>query len=123
MQQTSSSPAPRNAGLDGPGPNTHQPTEGILSVTGSFGTAVVVERVPATDQTVWEKSFAGRMEDHRYYHLTQATLGAHFAHRYLLLKGGDGRSRAVQPFLIVLQDLVSGVPVPVRRVIERVRQQ
>ena len=94
-----------------------------VTVKASFGSAVVVERVPPDDQAIWESSFAGRITDHRYYELTQDTLGAQFEHRYLLLKGADGTTRAVQPVFIVLQDLVTGLPRLFRQVVERVRRR
>lgn len=94
-----------------------------MRVEGSFGSAVVVDRVPAPDQSVWQGSFARCIADHRYYELTQETLGTQFAHHYCLLKDRNGNTRAVQPFFIVLQDLVTGVPLPIRRVVDRIRNR
>lgn len=95
----------------------------MLRLQASFGTAVLVERVPPVDQTVWENSFGGRIADHRYYELTQDTLGGQFEHRYLLLKGADETTRAVQPVFIVLQDLLTGMPRLFRSAVERVRKR
>ena len=108
--------------------DTRHPTPDIrhffpLRFKASFGTAVLVERAPPEDQAIWESSFADRITDHRYYELTQDTLGAQFEHRYLLLKGADETTRAVQPVFVVLQDLVTGMPPLFRQAVERVRKR
>ncbi|HEY0791045.1 MAG TPA: GNAT family N-acetyltransferase [Chthoniobacterales bacterium] len=87
-----------------------------------LGSALVVERIPPEARDAWERGLAACATDHRYYELTQDTLGNQFQHRYLLLRDRQGTLRAVQPFLIVSQDLVTGVPRPVRRAVQRVRK-
>jgi Acetyltransferase (GNAT) domain len=89
----------------------------------SFGAAIVLDHVPEADRFVFVANFSPYAADHRYYEITQATLGDQFEHRYLLLKDQEGRTRAVQPFLIVRQDLVMGTPASVRQSIDAVRKR
>ena len=89
----------------------------------SFGAAIALDHVPEADRSVFIANFAAYAADHRYYEITQATLGDQFEHRYLLLKDQEGRTRAVQPFLIVRQDLVMGTPASVRQSIDAVRKR
>ncbi len=89
----------------------------------SFGAAIALGHVPEADQSVFISNFSPYAADHRYYEITQATLGDQFEHRYLILKDQEGRTRAVQPFLIVRQDLVMGTPASVRQSIDAVRKR
>jgi hypothetical protein len=104
----------------GRGAGTPPPWQTLIAA--SFGSAEAVERIPAEAREAWEASFAAYAADHRYYELTHDALENQFQHRYLMLKDRQGTLRAVQPFLIVSQDLVTGVPLPIRRMIERVRK-
>jgi Acetyltransferase (GNAT) domain len=89
----------------------------------SFGAAIALDHVPEADQSVFTANFSPYAADHRYYEITRATLGDQFEHRYLFLKDQEGRTRAVQPFLIVRQDLVMGTPASVRQSIDAVRKR
>lgn len=89
----------------------------------SFGEAIALDYVPEADQTVFVSSFAPYAADHRYYEVTKMALGDQFEHRYLILKDKQERTRAVQPFLIVRQDLVMGTPAAVRQPIDGIRKR
>ena len=95
----------------------------LISVATSFGRAVVANRVPEADAETWASGLQHQANDHRYYELTQDALGHQFEHYYLLLQDHSGKTRAIQPFLMVKQDLVTGMPKAFRRAIEKVRQQ
>jgi hypothetical protein len=97
--------------------------ESIISVPTSFGRAVVANRVPVADNGVWIEGLRHAANDHRYYELTHRSLGHQFEHYYLLLKDHAGKTRAIQPFLIVDQDLVTGTPGPIRRLLNRIREK
>jgi hypothetical protein len=98
--------------------------EGILaSVPTSFGGAVVATRVPAADAKTWAAGLSHLANDHRYYEAAHEALGDQFEHYYLLLKDHTGRTRAIQPFLIVNQDLVTGLPKAVKRAVDKVRRR
>jgi hypothetical protein len=94
-----------------------------VRIPASFGAAIALDHVPEADQSVFITNFSPYAADHRYYEITQATLGDQFEHRYLFLKDQEGRTRAVQPFLIVRQDLLMGTPASVRHSIDAVRKR
>jgi hypothetical protein len=94
-----------------------------LSVATSFGRAVVSDRIAEVDAETWAAGFQHEANDHRYYELTHDALGHQFEHRYLILKDHTGATRAIQPFLIVKQDLVTGMPEPARRLMTRIRSR
>jgi hypothetical protein len=89
----------------------------------SFGEAIALDHVPEADQSVFVSSFERCVADHRYYEITKAALGEQFEHRYLILKDKQERTRAVQPFLIVRQDLLMGTPASVRGPIDSLRKR
>ena len=93
-----------------------------LSLRTSFGSAAVVDQITQEDRPAFEFGFHRYALDHRYYEITQSALGKQFEHLYLVLKDNTGTTRAVQPFLLVHQDLVVGTPAFVRRSVEAVRR-
>jgi hypothetical protein len=100
-----------------------EPASQIISVATSFGRAVVASRVPEIDAATWAAGLAHQANDHRYYELTHDSLGHQFEHYYLLLQDKTGKTRAIQPFLMVKQDLVTGMPKAIRRAMDKVRQK
>jgi hypothetical protein len=88
----------------------------------SSGSAVVTDGIPPEDYDTWIGCFEGKATDHRYYEIVHLSLKSQFEHYYLLLKDGEGHTRAVQPFLIVSQDLVLGTPALVRNPVSWVRR-
>jgi hypothetical protein len=92
-----------------------------FSVKTAFGSAVVAGTVPVEDYDVWVAGFESYSLDHRYYEIVHESLKDQFAHYYLLLKDAAGATRAIQPFLIVSQDLATGMPSVVRDLLTRIR--
>jgi hypothetical protein len=88
----------------------------------SSGSAVVTERIPDEDYETWVGCFEGKAADHRYYEIVHLSLKNQFEHYYLLLKDAEGHTRAIQPFLIVSQDLVLGTPGLVRKPVNWIRR-
>jgi len=86
------------------------------------GRAAIADGVPPEDYDTWVECFEGKALDHRYYEIVCESLEHQFRHYYLLLKDGEGRTRAVQPCLVLSQDLVTGTPAAVRKPIEWVRK-
>ena len=82
----------------------------------------MADGIPPEDYETWVGCFEGKALDHRYYEIVCESLREQFVHYYLLLKDGEGRTRAIQPFLVVNQDLVTGTPVVVRKSVEWVRK-
>jgi Acetyltransferase (GNAT) domain len=109
--------------LDTLAPKTSESTAPIISVPTSFGRAVVANRVSKADAETWASGLRHLANDHRYYELTHDSLGHQFGHYYLFLKDHAGKTRAIQPFLIVNQDLVTGLPKAMKRGINKVRQR
>jgi hypothetical protein len=100
-----------------------EPASQIISVATSFGRAVVSNRVPEADAETWAAGLRHQANDHRYYELTQDALGHQFEHYYLILKDHTGKTRAIQPFLMVNQDLVTGMPKAFRRAMDKIRRR
>jgi hypothetical protein len=122
MLETSYSPAAAKlTSLDGRALETE--ADEVISIPFSFGRAVVAHRVPLNDRAVWETGLEGAANDHRYYDLTHEALQHQFVHRYLLLKDNTGTTRAVQPFFLVHQDILVGMPAFVTRMVEKVREK
>ncbi len=102
---------------------TSEQASQLISVTTSFGSAVVVNRIPEVDAATWAAGLQHQANDHRYYELTHDSLGQQFEHYYLLLRDHTGTTRAIQPFLIVNQDLVTGMPKAFRKAMESMRKR
>jgi hypothetical protein len=102
--------------IAGPSPSV------FFSVQTSYGSAAVTDGIPPEDYDAWVGCFEGRALDHRYYEIVHESLNNQFGHRYLVLKDSEGQTRAIQPFLIVNQDLVTGMPAVVRKLVRRVRK-
>jgi hypothetical protein len=109
--------------LDAPSREAGEPGAQIISVKTSFGRAVVANRVPEADAETWASGLRHLANDHRYYEATHDSLGGQFEHYYLLLKDHTGKTRAVQPFLIVKQDLMTGLPKAMKSSINKIRQR
>jgi hypothetical protein len=109
--------------LDAVARQANEQASQIISVPTSFGRAVVASRVPEADREIWADGLRHQANDHRYYELTQDALGHQFEHYYLLLQDKAGKTRAIQPFLMVNQDLVTGMPKAFRRGMDKVRQK
>jgi Acetyltransferase (GNAT) domain len=88
----------------------------------SFGSAVVADAVPVEDYQTWISGFEEYPVDHRYYEIVHESLEDQFAHYYLLLKDAGGVTRAIQPFLIVSQDLATGTPAVIRNLLAPIRR-
>src|SRR5258707_4596859 len=84
---------------------------------------MVANRIAEADAETWAAGLQHQANDHRYYELTHDSLGHQFEHYYLLLKDHAGTTRAIQPFLIVNQDLVTGMPDAIRKALARLRRR
>jgi Acetyltransferase (GNAT) domain len=58
----------------------------------------------------WARAFAEWRKDRRYYELVEDTLSQGFEHRYFVIQDARGEVRAVQPFILLDQDILEGVP-------------
>src|ERR1700693_6185632 len=94
-----------------------------FTIETSFGSAAVADAIPPEDYEVWVAGFEGYAVDHRYYEIVHESLRDQFAHYYLLLKDATGATRAIQPFLIVSQDLATGTPAVIRSFLGHIRRR
>ncbi|MBV8378356.1 MAG: GNAT family N-acetyltransferase [Verrucomicrobia bacterium] len=99
------------------------PSGSHFCIQTSFGSAVIADAVPREDHEVWVAGWAGYPMDHRYYEIVHESLKDQFGHYYLLLKDASGMTRAIQPFLIVSQDLATGTPTVFRRLLANIRSR
>ena len=56
----------------------------------------------------WRNAFADLHKDHRYYELVEDTLAQGFEYRYFVVRDAHGGVLAIQPFLLLDQDLLAG---------------
>src|ERR1700730_13087675 len=118
----SGSSAPESKIESGPNQLDNRPSSMDFSVETPFGSAVVPGAIAPEDYEVWVAGFEGYPVDHRYYEIVHESLKDQFAHYYLLLKDAGGITRAIQPLLIVSQDLATGTPAFIRNLLARVRR-
>ena len=88
----------------------------------SFGTAAVADYIPPQEYETWVAGFQNYPLDHRYYEIIHESLKDQFVHYYLFLKDANGMTRAIQPFLIVSQDLATGTPAFIRNALAQARR-
>src|ERR1700688_4423467 len=103
-------------------PQSSDPSAVLFSIGTYFGSASESEIIPPEDYEVWVGGFRGYAVDQRYYEIVHESLKDQFAHYYLLLKDARGTTRAIQPFLIVSQDLATGTPAVIRNLLARIRR-
>ena len=90
------------------------------SIAFAEGTARVVLAEQLREFEPWQRAFTGKSKDHRFYEITNQTLGPNFEHRYLIIEDRTGAVRGVQPIFFLQQNLVEGIPA-IRGAVERVR--
>jgi hypothetical protein len=87
------------------------------------GTAAVFPRAVDVDPSLWAETFGDQPKDVSYYKLLERTMSEGFVYRYLVLAAPDGTLFALQPLLIVDQDLSISlgkqVAAPLLRVLRR----
>src|ERR1043166_1077918 len=92
------------------------------TITFPSGVARLLSRADLDHCDAWQKAFAGKCKDHRFYEIVEQTLDSKFEHTYLLLEDKSGRVRAIQPLFFVQQNLVEGIPA-LRGAVEAVRRR
>ena len=80
----------------------------------SRGTVRTASRSEIEGLPSWRTAFAGERKDRRYYELVEDTLDG-FVFGYLLVE--EGELRAVQPYFVVDQDLVTGAEGSIQRIV------
>jgi hypothetical protein len=72
------------------------------------GRVDVVARPELVRLPEWRDAFAHVRKDHRYYELVEDTVAQDFEYRYFVMRDGPGAVVAIQPFLLLDQDLLAG---------------
>ncbi len=78
----------------------------------THGTAKVFARASDVAEHIWEEAFGGSWKDFDYYRLLEETMSVGFSYQYLVLFDPAGQAEALQPLILVTQDLaisMSGV--------------
>jgi hypothetical protein len=94
----------------------------FASAATGVGNLEIFDRVPAIYEALWANGFSGHSLDHRYYRLVHETLGNRFVQKYALLRDDAGEPRAIQPYLVVQQDLTVGLPIRARSLVDGIRR-
>lgn len=81
---------------------------GVAARRESF-TISVVSRPELSGCAPWMVTFADQRKDHRYYEILDDTLRGDFEYRYFAIVDDKGEIRAIQPFLLVDQDILSAL--------------
>jgi hypothetical protein len=80
---------------------------GTISSAALPATIRIATRNEIAASAHWRTAFAGERKDRRYYELIEDTMAGAFRYGYFAIESG-GVIRAVQPFLVVDQDLLAG---------------
>ncbi len=75
----------------------------------SGGALVVANRADLATLDAWQNAFQSKRKDWRYYEIVEDTICPELAFRYFLIQEVNGRTRAVQPFFLLDQDLLAGL--------------
>ena len=92
----------------------------MLDGTSHSGTTIV-SRAALAHHPRWQRAFAGRRKDHRYYEIVEDTI-PFFDYRYILITDVGGAVAAIQPCFVLDQDLLQGAKRHVASVAARVRR-
>ncbi len=87
-----------------------------------IGTVCVAARSDLSGLPFWRGAFAHLRKDSRYYEIVEDTICPEFQYRYFAIKDAAGEVCAIQPFLILDQDLVAGAGGQLTAIVCRVRR-
>jgi hypothetical protein len=85
------------------------------------GSVEVATRAELEHVSEWREAFADLRKDHRYYELLEDTI-PDFEYRYFVMRDAQGGVLAIQPFLLLDQDLLAGAGPRTRALVEFVRR-
>jgi predicted N-acyltransferase len=71
----------------------------------------------------WQRAFAARHKDRRYYEIVEDTLHPEFDYRYFVVRNDGGEIAAIQPFFLLDQDILAGISGYFRRMTDAVRRR
>src|SRR5262249_5555426 len=85
------------------------------------GSAHIYHRAEDVDPAIWGAAFGDSHKDFEYYRLIEETMTADFAYRYLVLFDREGNPVALQPLILVEQDLAASARAAIARIIAFIR--
>ena len=94
---------------------------GPISSADPHATIRIATRNEIAASAHWRTAFADERKDHRYYELIEDTLKGEFTYGYFTIESG-GAVRAVQPYIVVDQDLLAGTGGFAQRLVGGIRR-
>lgn len=91
------------------------------SVARIIGGVEILTRHELGALEAWQRAFASRHKDRRYYEIVEDTLHPEFDYGYFGIRNAEGRVAAIQPFFLLDQDLLAGLDLRARRAVDRLR--
>jgi hypothetical protein len=85
------------------------------------GRVRLMSRADLARCSYWQRAFADKRKDRRYYELVEDTIREGFDYQYFAIEDEHGEVIAIQPFFLLDQDLVAGVSFTIRLLIDSVR--
>lgn len=82
----------------------------------------VAERAEAEGLQAWRTAFLAQRKDRRYYEIVEETICPDFNFRYFLIQDESGRTRSVQPFFVLDQDVLAGLEPRWQRLAAKIRR-
>jgi predicted N-acyltransferase len=98
--------------------------ENADSVTPSYSrySVAVVTRAELAGCEAWIDAFPDQRKDYRYYEILEDTLRDDFEYAYFAIRDEAGTTLAVQPFILLDQDILEGVDSVWKQWAERIRR-
>ena len=96
-------------------------TEDKTSFQLRTGSARVYRRAEDIDAEIWSAAFGGSHKDFEYYRLLEETMNGQFTYRYLVIFDPQENPIALQPLILVDQDLAASTRSITARAITRIR--
>jgi hypothetical protein len=98
----------------------HQRTDSASPAPRPAGTIRIASRDEISGLPHWQEAFARERKDHRYYELLEDTLTDGFKYGYLSIESGPSVF-AIQPYFLVDQDLLAGLPTQAKKLVAGIR--
>jgi hypothetical protein len=86
------------------------------------GRAVVYARATDVDPEIWRTAFADSRKDFEYYRLIEETMTSGFIYRYMVLLDREENTIALQPLILVEQDLAATTTSTITRAVQFIRR-
>jgi multidrug transporter EmrE-like cation transporter len=86
------------------------------------GRAVVYARAIEVDPGIWRAAFAESRKDFDYYRLIEETMTSGFIYRYMVLFDREENAIALQPLILVDQDLAATTTPTITRMVQFIRR-